>query len=50
MECFSAGCKDRMYGVSGYKIFNNLKGYYVKAGGSTLDFDYWKKISTDGFV
>ncbi len=31
-------------------VFNNLKGYYVKAGGSTSDFDYWKKISTDGFV
>ncbi len=31
-------------------IFNNLRGYYVKAGGSPSDVDYWKKISTDEFV
>lgn len=31
-------------------VFNNLKGYYIKAGGSASDFDYWKKISTDEFV
>lgn len=31
-------------------VFNNLKDYYVKAGGNIADFNYWKKISTDSFV
>lgn len=30
--------------------FNNLKGYFIAAGGSESSFDYWSKISTNGFV
>ena len=30
--------------------FNNLKGYFIAAGGSASSFDYWSKISTNGFV
>ena len=33
-----------------YFIFNNLKGYYIAAGGSKSDFSYWDKISTTEFV
>ncbi len=33
-----------------YFIFNNLKGYYIAAGGSKSDFNYWDKISTTEFV
>lgn len=30
--------------------FNNLKGYFIKAGGSESAIDYWSKVSTNGFV
>ncbi len=33
-----------------YFIFNNLRGYYIAAGGSKSDFSYWDKISTTEFV
>ncbi len=33
-----------------YFIFNNLKEYYIAAGGSKSDFNYWDKISTTEFV
>lgn len=30
--------------------FNNLKGYFIKAGGSETIIDYWSSVSTNGFV
>lgn len=30
--------------------FNNLKGYFIKAGGSESAIAYWSKVSTNGFV
>lgn len=33
-----------------YFMFNNLRGYYIAAGGNKSDFSYWDRISTTEFV